>query len=422
MISRRGLVKAPHLLATFIATLVLAVTLIAGNRYAEGVERQYVHGLAPLMFQQKNQGSALQGVAFEFPDLLPLYGSSELNFKDPYDARQFFMNYPTGFSTFPVGTADTEPLIMLQKFAAITPEMRGKKIVISLSPSFYYEGTYHDDTYAANFSPLHANALAFSTELSADVKRGVAERMLEYSDTLKTDPFLGFALQRLVDNSPLSLVLYDLALPLGKLHLLILNLQDHWETVQFISKNADNIVAEVPHIPRKIDWEKTVVLAEDSYKKHANNNPLGMDNAQYDYYRDSVMQGKNSTSDAKFINLVNNSGGWGDLDLLLHGLQDLGAHPLLILIPLNGAWFDWQGISYSARALLYQKLRDAVKAHHTPAVIMDDHDNDKYFLIDPGAHLSSRGWVFYNKVLNDFYHDSLPGNGESISTNGIAPP
>lgn len=396
----------PHLAACLAVIVLLCGAFILARTYADGVASNYVHALAPTMFEQKNQGSALQAEAFRQPDLLPVYGSSELIYSDPYHANVLFRRYPTGFTIFPVGTADTEPLNMVQKLAAVGSDLAGKKVVISLSPSFFYEGQYHPETYAGNYSPLHANALAFSTDLSLGVRRDVARRMLDYPDTLENDPVLTFALARLADGSAASLALYYAALPLGKLHLLILTLQDQWATLDYIGHNQ-SLKTNIPRKAEKLDWEALAAQAERDYRKHATNNPFGMDNEQWLYYGSEVLKGKDSTTDAKFLQLVSKSEGWSDLELLLRGLADLGATPLVICLPINGGYFDFQGISYSARAILYQQLRDEVKAHGYAVVVMDGYDEDKYFLMDPGAHLSSKGWVIYDQTLDAFYHGTL---------------
>lgn len=400
-----GLISV-HLVASLFSMAILLAIILIGRNYADSVEEQYVHALAPEMFDQKNQGSAVQVHAFRQIDLLPVYGSSELLNPDPYHASVLFRQYPTGFTVFPVGTADTEPLNMVQKLAAIGSELKGKRIVISLSPSFYYEGQYHPETYAGNYSPLHANALVFSMDLSLKLKQGVARRMLDYPATLKKDGLLSFALSLLADGSPPSVALYGATMPLGKIHLLILNLQDHWETIDYIS-HRPGLKTEILRTPKTLDWQKLATQAEHSYRQHATNNSFGMDNDQYLYYREDILKGENSTTDDKFIRLVNNSKGWTDLGLLLGGLTEFGSDPLIIGLPINGGYFDYQGISYAARAVLYQKLRMSVKSDGFAVIVMDDHDEDKYFLMDPGAHLSSKGWVYYDKTLDSFYHGSL---------------
>ncbi|MGB8646257.1 MAG: D-alanyl-lipoteichoic acid biosynthesis protein DltD [Anaerolineae bacterium] len=403
--------KISHLIAATVAVGICLFALLGAQAYAEQLENQYVPALAPWIFPQRNQGSALQRAAFRRPDLLPIYGSSELNNEDTYDANHIFNSYPTGFAPFPVGMADTEPLIMVQKLAALGPDVRGKKVVISLSPSFYHEGQYHVETYNGNFSPLHANALAFSTELSWGTRQGIAQRMLDYPELLEQDPLLKFALQRITGGSFLDQALYDAALPLGKLHLFVLGLQDHWETINLIWKTP-NLQTEIAHTPATINWPALATRAENAYKPHTSNNPFGMENSQYTYYRQMIDKGHNSSSDEKFLNIVQNSKGWTDLALLLDGLNDLGAEPLVILLPLHGGWFDWQGISYSARAVLYNRVRAIANAHNVKVVVMDDHDSDKYFLIDPGAHMSSKGWVYYDQVLDAFYNGKLNQSGK----------
>ena len=38
-----------------------------------------------------------------------------------------------------------------------------------------------------------------------------------------------------------------------------------------------------------------------------------------------------------------------------------------------------------------------------------DHENDPAFLVDFLDHLSAEGWLYYNKALDDFFHERLTG-------------
>ena len=95
--------------------MILAVGALTG----EHLVHRHIHALAPLSFSLKNQGVALQQSAFARPDLLPLYGSSELIKPIPDKAARFFRRYPTNFEVFPVGKAGTTSLIILQKLAGV---------------------------------------------------------------------------------------------------------------------------------------------------------------------------------------------------------------------------------------------------------------------------------------------------------------
>src|SRR5207249_154619 len=158
------------------------------------------------------------------------------SYQGPYLASELFRAYPTGFSVFPVGTAGSTSLVFLQDLAAVGPDLRGRKIAVSLSPTWFFNRRDMLDraAYAGNFSRQHASELAFSEQLSFAFKQEAARRMLQDPDTVQQDPLLKFALDRLADGSQLNRVLYFAVLPLGKLQNVALRLQDHWQSLTVI--------------------------------------------------------------------------------------------------------------------------------------------------------------------------------------------
>lgn len=398
----------PHLVSSLFAFLVLFAGIFGFRRYAESLENQYVHALAPEWFPQKSQGSALQKAAFHQPDLLLVYGGSELGYSDPYHANIIFAKYPTGFTLFTVGRARAEPLIIFEKLAAIGKELQGKKIVITLSPDFAMAGMTSPGGYAFNFSPLHAYELAFSTDLSPVLKQEAAGRMLEYSDTLKRNPLLRFALENLAVGSPESLALYYSVLPLGKLQTEVLKLQDHEATLEYLWSDT-GIKAKVNRKRQEIKWEMLLQKAQESYAVRSNSNPFGILNEEWvQQYNGDVSNERNILSDKWFLEFIAGSKGWEDLELLLRELRELEAEPLVISSPIHGPYFDFLGVSAAARQEYYEKLERAVGSDDVPLLSYSSHDESKDFLIDPLFHLSSVGWVYYARGMDSFYHGLIP--------------
>jgi D-alanine transfer protein len=403
-------VRAPHLAPALVASLLVAAAVIGGELYARWIEGRYIHALAPRIFDQKINGSALQRAAFRQPDLLPIYGASELaDSHGAYHASNLFRDYPTGFTIFPIGKGGTTMLTIPQKLAAIGADLRGKRVVISVTPALFLEPVASAEYYAGSFSRLHAGELAFSGDLSFAVKQAVARRMLEYPKTLEKDALLRFALERLADGSPLSRALYYAALPLGQLQNLVLRLQDHWETLAFIREQGDPAPA-VRRQTARLDWSSLLVQAEREYRPHADNNPFGFYNQHWSVlaswelmYRDEEPK----QTDQQFLEKLRRSKGWTDLDLVLRALRDLGARPLVLSTPIHGLYHDRLGISYSARQAYYEQLRDAAKSYDVPVLDFADHDGDRYFATDQWGHLSSKGWVHYAQALDAFYHGAL---------------
>jgi D-alanine transfer protein len=374
--------------------------------HARRVVARDVHAVAPQMFTQKNQGAALQRAAFRQPDLLPVYGSSDLNVRNPFHASALFRTYPTGFTVFPVGNVGSTSLIWLQALAAVDSDLRGKKVALSLSPRSFMSQMVDGHAYAANFSRLHASELAFNARLSFAVKQGAARRMLQYPATLANDPLLRFALERLADGSLSSRVLYWASLPLGKLHNLVLRLQDDRATLVFL--HAQLGLGPVPRHGAALDWTTLLNRAEEQTRRQADGNPFGFDNAFWASHAPEIAMQRGGYQAETSQRTLEQSAEWTDLDLLLRAIRDLGGEPLILSIPMNGPYYDYLGVPASTRRAYYDRLRELARTHASLVTDFADHDADKYFTVDSAPHLSAKGWVYYDRALDAFFHGQKP--------------
>jgi poly-D-alanine transfer protein DltD len=267
----------PHLFSLVIASGLAAVVLFAGQTAAVHLERSTVPSTAPELFRLKNQGLAFQRAAVRAPNVLPLYGTSELITPSiPERASLFFRSAPTGFQVSPVGGAGANLLVMLQKVGALGSDLRGKKLVISLSPGWFLKVKSGQKGYEANFSPMGASKMIFDTALNFELKRDIASRMLKCPSTLEGRPLLRFAVRRLASGGWLDRIVFCALWPAGKL-------QNH-----------------------------------------------------------------------------------------------------------------------------YTKLRALVQRYHFPLVEFKGGDEDPAFLVRHESHLSAKGWMYYNRALDDFFHGRMP--------------
>jgi D-alanine transfer protein len=420
--------QTPHLAPALAAVLLFVVALEAFGFYARSLEYRLITALAAdeaiiqphgAMAPVKNQGTALQQAALDAGCLLPVYGSSELNllaaYNRPFHATNLFHDRPTGFTIFPIGKRETTCLIILQKLASVGPALQGRKVAVSLSPFWFFERlTVPADAYAGNFSDLHTGELAFDTRLSLPLRQDVARRMLMFPATMANRPLLRFALENLADGSPLSLACYNAVRPLGIMHNAVLRFQDHWSVVCYLWKHPPRTPA--PTSSRSappLDWPLLHRQADASYRAHCNNNEFGLDNETWDRgLRQATHRLRNTRSDEAFLRTLQGNQEWADLELLLRELNELGARPLLLSTPLHGRWYDQCGISYTARRAYYERLRGISARYHTPVVEFADHDADQSFCQDNLGHLAPNGWVYYSRVLDDFFHDAISGEEE----------
>src|SRR6516164_1228659 len=168
----------PHLISALIACAIVIAILCSGRMLAIQLERKTVHRIAPKDFFIKNQGLAFERAAARTPDILLLYGSSELIDPIPDRASDFFSSAPTGFQVCPVGKAGATSLIILQKLGALGSELRDRKVVVSLSASSFFTPGTRPEFYAGNFSLPAASGILFGNGIDFDLKAAIAKRML----------------------------------------------------------------------------------------------------------------------------------------------------------------------------------------------------------------------------------------------------
>jgi D-alanine transfer protein len=306
-------------------------------------------------------------------------------------------------------------LIILQKLAAVGPPLDGRKLAVSVSPAWFFKGlTARADQYAGNFSALHAGELVFNTSLSLQLRQDAARRMLQYPETLANRPLLRFALEKLADGSPSKLACYEAVLPLGRVHNAILRYRDHWNAVSYLWTHPQTTSSPISQRGlRPLDWPMLHREADALYRVHSSNNEFGMDNEQWQrQLHQAMIQKRNTLSDGAFLLTLTRNQEWIDLELLLRELTELGARPLLLSAPIHGAWYDQLGVTYTARRAYYNKLRDIGARFHTAVVDFADHDADRSFCHDSMGHLAPSGLVYYNQVLDGFFHDAIPRQSE----------
>jgi D-alanine transfer protein len=387
----------PHLFASLIALAIASATIAAGLAWCRKVETRHIHDLTADFSDPKLQGAAIQRCAIEQPDLLPLYGSSELIKQVPSMGAQFFSEYPTGFRVFPVGKEGTSALAVAQKLAAVGDSLRGKKIAISLSPSFFFVDQLNPAYYEGNFSGLQAGEMIFSTSLSFELKRDAARRMLAYPGTLDDHWLLDATMHRLARGTTLDRALYYAALPLGTLQNGVARLQDHFQAALHIEELPPAPDAK-PRNPHRLNWAETLRNADALARSLASKRKAAP----------KLKRNPTGSRDEVFLARLKHATEWTDLDLALRTLSELGAKPLLLSMPVHAGDLETIGVSRKAREKFSEQLAQTAQRYQAPLVYFQAHEEDPLFFADHLDHLSPRGWMYYNETLDDFFHGRNP--------------
>jgi D-alanine transfer protein len=387
-----------HLFSGLVACSLTVAVLLGAGMVAVHFEHATILATAPEQFPLKKQGLAFQRAAARAANVLPLYGSSEL-VTPPISERAsiFFSTAPTGFQVSPVGAGGANSLNMSQKIAALGSDLRGKKLAISLSPGWLLSSKPGwRRGYEGSFSSMAVSEMVFGTVLDFELKRDIASRVLKYPSTLENRPFLEFALKQLASRRWLDRIVFWVLWPLGKAQTAVMELQDHFAALHYVRHKIKSTPQCYPEV---VDWSKLITNLDET--KTTDQNKL----TKASSLDEEKSRGRR---DVAFEKSMNESPGWSDLELLLRTLARVQAQPLVLSMPIAGDLYDRQGISRSAREKFYAKLRALVQRYHFPVVEFEEHDEDPAFLYRQQSHLTAKGWIYYNRALDDFFHGRVP--------------
>ena len=337
----------------------------------------------------KNQGMSLQRKALRSPDLVSLYGSSELRKLVTDKAGIFFSSYPTGFAVFQVGRAGSTCLNLLQKVGAAAPLSGPRRVAISLSSTWFLDPV-DPRYYAGNFSKQQALAVLFDPRLSFALKSDLAQRMLQYPRTVPPGSLLALTLQHLAANTAWDRAVYRIMRPLGLLQNAVYSAQDHFETALYILDHRGQWQSVITRATAALDWPALLAKAAQESSPHREGDMSARD--------------RHLNSDAAYRETLDRSLEWGDLELLLRTFQELNLDPLILSMPPDGLHYEGLGVTRAGLAEYSRRLHALCDRYHTRVESFDDHLEDSPFLMDHHDHMSVKGWMYYNQAIDDFFH------------------
>jgi D-alanine transfer protein len=172
---------------------------------------------------------------------------------------------------------------------------------------------------------------------------------------------------------------------LGKLQNVLLDLQDHFEALVYILGGGK----PVPNWLRPLSSHRVHLL-----KGSAGNGLEAMTTGSVDTIHPA--------KDAEFRTRVATASEWTDLELLFRILTELRARPLILSMPIDA--YLAPGVSRPAHEAYYDRMRELARRYHFPLVEFEDHDADPTFLIARREHPTPKGWMYYNRALDNFFH------------------
>jgi D-alanine transfer protein len=96
---------------------------------------------------------------------------------------------------------------------------------------------------------------------------------------------------------------------------------------------------------------------------------------------------------------------WRDFELVLRLIKEAGAYPLVISMPVHADVLEAQGVSKKGWMEYGRELKALTAKYEAPLIYLEDHERDAIFFVDHADHIGSKGWWYYNKAMDDFFHN-----------------
>lgn len=346
-------------------------------------------------------GNLLQAKALDTPDVLPLYGSSELGTGFEFNPTHVFAHRQSGFTPFIIGRGSVQSLVNLLNLAG-QDRLQGRKLVFTFSPDWFSERKgLANDRLAMNSSPLHIYQTMLDSNLPPELKREIAQRILEIPEVLQDDPFLHNYLQTYIAQGSWAIITRLCYLPQAEIECAALEIQDAVKIrdVVYDVKSEDAIPVfnnknKAKQAGLDDSWDKLLKQSEQRGKALISNNLNILDTL---YPKHTEPGSKESWSKLKLYP----SKEYEDFDLMLRVLQQKGAKPLFVLIPANGRWADYAGFSQQERKDYYQRIRSIIQEKGFTVADFSSKEYEPYFMQDTW-HIGLKGWAEVDQAIEQY--------------------
>lgn len=386
-------------IALFSVVIMFIIGASSYNKYLDKeLSKFYDKGISSDNgYKEKDKGTELQGIAIEQNNFM-LYGSSELSSPVPQNPAKVFPNKDNNFIVNKVGRGHDQNLQHLINFGALDNKLNNKKIGLVVSLQWFYDlGGIPSESFQMNFSELQFYKFIDNKNIDEATKRYVAERIYKLTrsrDISKDVPAL-YAYLYSRENKILRTGNY-IVKPYYAFRQYYLETKDKARALAFL---RDTQVESLKSASLNyIDWEKETKRAEEMGKGAVTNNNYYVEDGYYDKYLRPQMDYFNNVY--KDLNLLE-SYEFRDYEEMLKVCKQLNIKPYIILMPVNGYFYDYMGLGKEKRDAFYHKVESLAKQYNFEVLNMKDKEYEPYFMIDI-MHLGWKGWLYVDEKIAEY--------------------
>lgn len=396
--------------AFLVALLLFAVTVIGCHFYIK--DKASVDSTAFGTMPSEEKGKLRAALTENMSENgYPIFGSSEFQHgkENFYHPSQVFSG--TDFQPMLIGAGYYQSLSHAITLASIEDSMKVQKAALILSPQWFRSTGVVDQAYASRFSETHYAGAMANEKLDDETKQYISDRTQKllnvdtktqkrvkmYDDVLwkKNSDFIEAA-QETLWSAFLSEKEDFQTMLLGSSKELKMCEKRQADALEKMEEEGLLTKSKEP------DWTALLALAEQKGEEE-NQNQFYMDEAAYKRLEPHLSKKEGMNSDA--YKGYQTGPEYDDLECFLKVCQQLEIEPLIVIVPVNGYYYDFTGFPKEARQNYYEKVRTLAESYGARIADFSDQEYTKYFFEDR-VHLGKKGWVMVDESLYNYYKEA----------------
>lgn len=390
---------------SFLVALIIFVLFILSAHMLISGKSLKVNGDKFGFWFNSYKNSSYNGIVQNMKDdTVLLMGSSELRYgRDSiYHPKNLFNGQD--MSIMAVGAAFNASLWHTICLGSIEPNLKSKKVILMISPTWFKKDGIRSNAYALRFSYMQYMAFMENPNIPEDIKEYVALR----SEHLLKDDSNKLKNVRNINNINLKSRKAGIRslYAMSKLY----EVDKEYITLKSaITFGKHSLIGETPGsgVPavKNLEWEKLQSMANEKAKKQSGN---------VFYMRDKLWKRKiRKLFKAGLAGMhrresYETSPEYADLEAFLQVCKSRGIRADLIILPVNGKYYDYTGMTKEKRAVVGTKVAKLAAKYGARCDNLSKHDYDRYITED-AVHPWGKGWLYIDEVIYDFYFRGSKG-------------
>ncbi|MDR3593318.1 D-alanyl-lipoteichoic acid biosynthesis protein DltD [Clostridium sp.] len=376
-------VLIPVIIAVF---ATVALNSFLDNKIEILTKEKDISVMGKMRFDTVKDKSSLDKKLLSDKGDLFLLGSSELGISVPQNPLDFFPFKGVDYNLSCFGRPFVQDLQQTAYLGGgdIQDE---QKVVYILSIQWFENANGLDpDQFAANFSEVQFYNFLKNSKISEENKRYYAQRVYDFlTKAKKNDPEAYYA-KLYLDSSALSSVQKVLLKPYYEIKQYLLSVQDKALIYQKLKDLPDKNSGQTL---RDVNWNDEYAQVEKDNERIVSTNQFNLEDKLYSLtLKDNIDSHKGESNNENLIA----SKEMDDYKFFLSVCKDLGIKPYIVIPPVNGWYYDFEGLTKDKREEWDEKVNKIAKNNGLDVLDLQSYDYKKNFLIDT-KHLGEEGWL-----------------------------